>query len=179
MEDSEIIALLEKRDESGLKRLEEKYGAAMRGIARGVLRREDDAEECVNDGLLAVWNAIPPAKPHSLAAYVKSIVRNISIKKYHYNTARKRSSEYEVCLEELEPYVAAVPDNCDVKGAIEKFLDSLGKTDRIVFVKRYWYFSSISLISKAVGLTEGNVRVRLSRLRKKLRDFLEKEGIAI
>ncbi len=48
----------------------EKYGAYCHTVARNVLGNDADAEECVNDAYLAVWNAIPRAQPQNLLAYL-------------------------------------------------------------------------------------------------------------
>ena len=62
MEEKQIIAMLWKRDEYGLKLLQEQYSAKLMTLACNFVSVED-AEECVNDVLLAVWHSIPPKKP--------------------------------------------------------------------------------------------------------------------
>ena len=101
-EDSKIIDLLYKREEQALIELSEKYGTACKRIAGNILKNHRDAEECVNDTYLAVWNTIPPKNPNPLRAYIFRIIRNISIAKYHENTCIKRNSYYDVALQELE-----------------------------------------------------------------------------
>ena len=64
-------------------------------IAMKLVSRED-AEECVNDTFLAVWNQIPPNKPNPFCAYVFRITKNLALKKYHTNTAKKRNSYYDL-----------------------------------------------------------------------------------
>lgn len=65
MEEKQIIAMLWKRDEYGLKLLQEQYSAKLMTLACNFVSVED-AEECVNDVLLAVWHSIPPKKPDNL-----------------------------------------------------------------------------------------------------------------
>ncbi|MFR7491789.1 MAG: RNA polymerase sigma factor [[Ruminococcus] torques] len=69
-EDSKIIDLLYKREEQALIELSEKYGTACKRIAGNILKNHRDAEECVNDTYLAVWNTIPPKNPNPLRAYI-------------------------------------------------------------------------------------------------------------
>ena len=107
-EDSKIIDLLYKREEQALIELSEKYGTACKRIAGNILKNHRDAEECVNDTYLAVWNTIPPKNPNPLRAYIFRIIRNISIAKYHENTCIKRNSYYDVALQELENCLMAV-----------------------------------------------------------------------
>lgn len=63
MDDSRITNLLFSNDERGLDEVRKKYGSLIGRICGSVLRSREDAEECVNDTLMAVWNAIPPERP--------------------------------------------------------------------------------------------------------------------
>jgi RNA polymerase sigma-70 factor (ECF subfamily) len=132
----------------------------------------------VNDSYLATWNAIPPAKPNPLLAFVCKIVRNISLKRYEQNIAAKRNSHYDVAMEELEDCLVSTTTieeeiaERELTGIIESFLDSLSKENRVIFLRRYWFSDTYADIAKQVGLTEKNVSVRLTRLRKELRKYL-------
>lgn len=101
-----------------------------------------DAEECVNDAYLCTWNSIPTQRPNPLLTYVCRIVRNLSIKKYHANTAVKRNSYYDVALQELEdclPSSDTADKESDAKELaiiIDDFLDTLDKDNRIMFVRQ-------------------------------------------
>ena len=59
---------------------------------------------------------------------------------------------------------------------IDRFLDTIDKESRVMFVRRYWYSDSISEIAALFRLSNHNVVVRLSRIREKLKAYLEKEG---
>ena len=69
------------------------------------MNSRQDAEECVNDAYLALWNAIPPAKPDPLRAYICKVVRNISLKLYYKKETEKRNSAYDIAMQELEEYL--------------------------------------------------------------------------
>lgn len=60
MDDERIIELFWSRDEGAVPAAQEKYGAYCRAVALGILGDARDAEECVNDALYLLWNAIPP-----------------------------------------------------------------------------------------------------------------------
>lgn len=91
MEDGQIIQLFFERSERAIRELERKYGGLCRSIAGKILNDREDAEECVNDALLAVWNAIPPNRPDMLQPYLCRIVRNLSLKKipFQYRAEKK------------------------------------------------------------------------------------------
>lgn len=185
MDDREIIKLFFERSEQAITELSNKYGTVCSKIAFNILNSTQDAEECVNDAYLGVWNTVPPQDPSPLLSYVFRIVRNLSIKKYRANTAAKRNSIYDVALDELEncfPSSVSADDEFNASETariINEFLESLDKENRIIFVRRYWYSDSITDIAKQFGRNEHNISVRLSRIREKLRKHLIKEGITI
>ena len=185
MTDSEIIDLFFERSEEAVVELSKKYGSVCFKISMNVLNDRQDAEECVNDAYLGVWNAIPPAKPDPLPAFVCRIVRNISINRYRHNNAFGRKGNYDLCVEELENLIVSPESTEDhlseeeLSAYIDEFLDTLNKTNRMIFVRRYWYMDSYEDISKASGLKEGTVRTRLSRIKSGLKVFLDKKGVKI
>lgn len=185
MEDSQIIDLLFERSEQAIAVLSEKYEKLCRKTAVNILRNEEDVRECLNDVWLAVWNAIPPHSPDNLKAFLLRIVRNTAVKRYHANTAVKRNSFYDVALQELAD---CLPDANDVEqvlagteleNLINSFLATQKSENRIIFVRRYYFSDSIPQIAERMHLSQNNVSVRLNRIRKALRIFLEKEGVEI
>lgn len=184
MDDNGIIELFFERSEKAVEELSAKYGRLCMGIAVNVLGSYQDAEECVNDTYLGVWNAIPPARPNSLTAFVCRLARNISINRYKYNSAKKRGA-YGVCISELEeclPSGSTAEERFETEELsrhIDEFLDTLDKTDRMLFVRRYWYMDGFGELSARSKLSAGAVRTRLSRLRGGLRKFLESRGVEI
>ena len=185
LNDSEIIELFYERSEQAIVELSKKYGETCYKIAVNILKNGSDAEECVNDTYLGVWNTIPPQKPNPLFTYIFRITRNISIKRYHQNTAQKRNSYYDVALDELEEclsYSNTVQEEIDTNELarlFDDFLDSLDKTSRIMFVRRYWFSDSISDIAAHFDSSNHAVTVRLSRTREKLRQYLTRKGVTI
>ena len=185
MDDKQIIALFFERSEQAIKQLEMKYGPICKQIATNILKNEEDARECVNDAFLAAWNTIPPQNPNPLLTYICKIVRNLSNKKYHSNTAKKRNSYYDIALQELEAciFTSSSPEDLfaekELAKIINTFLEELDKESRVMFVRRYFYSDSIPDIASRFGISKHNATVRLSRIRSKLKLFLEKEGIWI
>ncbi len=89
----------------------------------------------------------------------------------------------EIALSEIEECVSSTVDverelfEADLTKIIDNFLSELPKQQRIIFVRRYWYLSTIAEISSEYGLTQSMVKSVLFRLRNKLKLYLEKEGI--
>ncbi len=186
MEDGSIISLFFERSEQALKELDRKYGTAVKRAAEHILSDRQDAEECVNDAYLKVWNSIPPHEPDHLGSYVCTIVRNLAVNRYHANRAKKRNAgNYDLVLDELEE---CIPSGADVEteleareltAAIDRFLAALGKEDRFLFVRRYWYADPVSELAALTGAKPNLVSVRLFRLREKLKRTLMKEGFPV
>lgn len=185
MEDSRIIALLFERSEQALSALGRKYGPAVMALAGNILGNRLDAEECADDTWLGVWNTVPPQYPEHLKAYTLAITRNLALSRYHANTAQKRNSFYDAALDELADCLAAPTDveaeveAKELAAAINRFLATLPKADRQMFLCRYYLADPVFLIAAKLGMKSGQVSLRLFRLREKLRKFLEKEGLPV
>ena len=185
MKDDQIIALFFARSQQALTELDRKYGAVCSAVARNILKNPQDAEECVNDAYLGVWNTIPPQHPNPLLTYLCRIVRNRSIKRYHANTAQKRNSSYDVALDELAqsiPTLETVESTLsaqELTQLLDTFLAGLDPRNRMLFVRRYWYADDIPALAERFHMSRNSVSIRLSRIRKKLRDYLQKEGVSL
>lgn len=185
MEDEKIIELFFARSEFAIKELDGKYGHQCHRLSYNILKNALDAEECVSDAYFGTWNAIPPQRPRSLPAFVCRLVRNFSLTRYRANNALKRNSVYDLALDEIE-YTLADPvgvedilEARDLARILEEFLDTLSTENRVIFLGRYWFADSYAQIAAQVGMTQKNVSVRLTRIRKDLRGYLRKEGVAL
>lgn len=183
MDDKTIIEMYFGRDERALRETSERFGGLCFRIAYNILGSREDAEESVNDAYLAVWNAIPPAKPDSLRAFVCRIARNQALKRLEYNTAKKRLPGALVPFSELEELLPSYgsPDvSAEELGAlIGEFLKAQSADARCVFVRRYWFFDTVSEIARKYSFSESKVKTLLSRTRNRLKSFLNKEGYNI
>lgn len=183
MEDQLIIKEFCERQEQAIQDLSDKYGLLCQTIANRILGNRQDAEECVNDALLAAWNTIPPENPQPLSTYICRITRNISLNKYHANTAQKRNHYYDLLLDELEESLAGIETVEDailtkeLEYTINNFLSEQKQIDRIIFIKRYWFFEPIDTIADSLGKSKNYVAVHLHRSRKKLENYLLKRGL--
>lgn len=182
MEDREILALFQQRDQGAIPALEERYGKRLRALAGRLLGSPEDAEECVSDTYLAVWNAIPPEEPVYLFAYLAAICRNRALTYLEREKARKRRGQVVALTEELELCIPDVrrereQDAREIGEALNRFLTGLGEEARRFFLRRYWYAESIKEVAKNCGVSESKVKMSLHRTRKKLRAFLQEEGL--
>ena len=183
--DSDITEMLIRRDEGALDSLRIRHGRLGMQISRNILRCEEDAEECLADALTAMWEQIPPHSPDPFLPYFLRTVRNLALKRRRAMTAQKRdggevlSPEDWDTVAELEFYSDREEDSERIRDALNGFLGTLRREDRVLFVRRYWFEDDPAHIADLLGITENHARVRLTRCKKKLRAYLEKEGITI
>ncbi len=182
MEDKQIVDLYWERSEEAIKETDKKYGKYCHYIAYRILGDDEDAKEVQNDTYLRVWNTVPPKRPELLKAYVGTISRNISLNRYEAIHAQKRGGQVDTLLYELTECISGsstedIDENQALCDALNRFLGSLSRKTRRIFLRRYWYASDISEIASEYAMSENSVSVLLHRTRKKLKIFLEEEGI--
>ena len=185
MEDRQIIDLLFARDEQGLKYTKEKYDPLCKSILRQALSDQSDIDECANDVLMALWNSIPPNYPDHFPSYISRIARRIGINRFKYNTRKKRKTECDIVLSELEGCIPAPnhletrQDARQLRHVLNSFLQELDPQTRVLFLRRYYYLESVKSLAQRFGVSANFVSVRLHRARAALRTLLEKEGIVL
>lgn len=184
MNDIDIINLFFERSELAITETSKKYHNLCMHIAGNILRSREDSEECVNDALMCLWNNIPPERPDNLSAYICKIVRNLSLKKLEYITAQKRNPEVLISFSELEGILADehsvhMHSHEEIGRLLSSFLRTLKKEQRVVFVRRYWFYDSIPDISNKYSMSESKVKSMLFHTRNKLKNYLEKEGYEV
>ncbi len=184
MEDNQIIELYWNRSEAAISETMAKYGKFCRIIAYHILYDEQDAQECANDTYLAAWNSMPPHRPSVLPAFLGKITRGIAIDRWRMLSAAKRGGgEVSLALDELEDCVASGHDverraeEKEMISAINRFLSTLSRDERDVFVCRYFFLLSVAEICDRFGFSQSKLKSMLSRTRKKLRVKFEKEGL--
>ena len=180
MNDSDIIALLNKRDEAAVEAISLRFGGLCRSLASNILADRRDAEECVSSVYFKLWSSIPPAEPKDLTAYVAKTARNEALMRYRANSS-KRNPAASVPLEELSDCLAGDEGTEDafsvreLAKAVEGFVSRLPFEQRYAFMRRYWFFESAKAIAAALGSNEKRVNTLLARTRRELRRYLVKE----
>ena len=179
MEDGKIIELFWNRDQRAINETSVKYGGMCVQIAGNILQSKQDAEECVNDTYFELWNVIPPTIPRIFSAFVAKVTRNLALKRIEYLFAKKRTVDVAVSFSELNgcvpkiDYEDVVVNELALRSCMENFLCSLSEQNRYVFLRRYFYFDSVSEIAKKLHVSESAVKSSLLRSRKKLKIVLE------
>ena len=185
MEDKQIVELYWVRSETAIAETEKKYGHYCHYIAYQILYNDEDAKEVVNDTYLKTWNTIPPQRPALLRPYVGMISRQLALDVYKEQHAQKRGGQVSLVLDELSECIpdndsgADIGESVALSDALSRFIWTLPQRTRNIFVRRYFYISTIAEIAKDFSMKESNVTMHLLRTRKKLEQFLKKEGFDI
>lgn len=184
MHDEKIVELYWQRSDEAIQETARKFSSYCHTIAYNILNDISDSEECVNDTWLAAWNSMPSNRPSKLAPYLGKITRNLALNIAFAQSRKKRvSKNLTLALDELDECVAndadlerAVELN-ELRAAIREFVSSLPEEERRFFLARYWYFESEKEISERMGCTRSKLASKLSRTRKKLKEYLREEGL--
>lgn len=182
MDDEQLIALYQSRDEGAIAGTEVAYGARLKQLAVRLLGNPEDVEECLNDTYFKVWNAIPPHRPNSLYAFCVTICRRTAMDMLDKRTAGKRSAQVVELSKEMEECLPAKAEEDDEDALAElmnAFLETLDKEKRALFVRRYWFGETSAEIAKKYGYSETKVRSLLFRTRKKLQKYLKGKGVNV
>ena len=182
MEDKQIVELFWAHSEAAISETEKKYGRYCHYIAYQILSSDEDAKEVVNDTYLKLWNTIPPHRPDPLKPYVGTLCRQLALDTYKAQNAQKRGGQVALVLDELSDCIPDTDSGEDIgesvalSDVLTHFIRSLPEKTRKIFVRRYFYMSSVAEIAKDFSMKESNVTMHLLRTRKKLEQFLKKEG---
>ena len=185
MKDEQIIELFNIRDERAISETQAKYGEHCRRLAGSYLQSREDREECISDALLSLWNNIPPDRPKSLAAYLGTALRRLALDRSRAENAWKRGKGVQTVGEEFLELIEDgrdLAEDYETKRAariVNDYLGRLGKTERKIFILRYWADCSIAQIAEQTGYGESKIKMTLLRTRNKLREELGKEGITV
>lgn len=181
MTDEEIISLYFDRSEEAIAATQRKYDGYCRSVIGRILGSSRDLEEILSDTWLKAWMSIPPTHPDNLRLYLAKIGRNLALNRLRDGRATKRGQEADAVLEELSEVLGGstteeIVDGKELQKAVNSFLRKLPERDCDIFVRRCFYAESPGEIAARYGLRTNSVTVSLHRTRKKLREYLVKEG---
>lgn len=186
MDDKQIIDLYWARSENAISETADKYGKYCHYIAYNILFNDEDSEECVNDTYLKAWGVIPPQRPNRLSTFLGKITRNLALDRYKYNSREKRGNgQMPLVLDEIAECVSAadntehIIDDMVLVDCFNRFLAALPTETRNIFMRRYWFLSSIKEIAADFSISESKTKMTLLRARNELKQLLMKEGIEL
>lgn len=185
-EDEEIIRMYWRRDENAIRETDLKYGGYLFAVAYRIVRDRRDCEECLNDTYVGVWEAVPPAWPNALKAFLTTIMRRVAINRYHAGLRKKRiPSEMTVVLSELEDVLAGdgdVGEEADAERlgrVISDYIRTLSERRNFIFMSRYYAAEPLDEIARALMVSRSTVNKELAYIKKGLKERLIEEGYSV
>lgn len=186
LEDAQIVALYWQRDELAIRETDRKYKRYLLAVAYNIVGDRHDSEECLNDTYVGAWNAIPPAKPELLQAFLATIMRRTAIDRYKARRRQKRvASELTVSLSEVEDYLSEPEDmqsdaeTRELGRVISDFVRALPDRRMYIFMSRYYFARPIREIAKLLGCSQSSVNKEIAALKRDLKEKLEKEDYSL
>lgn len=186
MSDGQIVELYWQRDEQAIKETDIKYKKFLISIAYNIVHDTYDSEECLNDTYIGAWNAIPPARPALLQAFLATIMRRTAIDCYKARNRQKRiASELTVSLSEVEAFIAddydmySETDAEELGRVISDFVRSLSDRRMYIFMSRYYFARPIKEIANLLDCSDSTVNKEIAAIKCDLKEKLEKEGYSV
>lgn len=179
MTEQRLMMRLKKGDVRALERLIDLYNGYVSSIVSAVLGqrgRPEDVEELVSDVFLSIWNHAEALPDGKLRPYIGAAARNRA------KSFLRGSRELPMDLDELPALSHGdTPENRlllrEQNRLVREAVLHMPQPDREIFLRYYYYLQTSGQIAGAMGMTESNVRVRLMRGRKRLKETLCKEGV--
>lgn len=136
---------------------------------------KEDLEEIVSDAFIRLWNSRESLnEDQSLKWYLIQITRNLTI-----DRLRRCKTVCLPLIEEIESSsepLSADMEKKELLDTLNHHLNGIPPGDRDILVRFYYYNEKTSDIAKALGIKEGALRTRLTRLRRNLKKSMEREG---
>lgn len=174
MDCTQLIQAMRERRSGAMEEFQTAFSPMLRYIISPILPDARDAEECLSDVLLQAWNAIGSYDPAraALSTWLTHLARNAALNRRRSNQRRREGDP----LDDSAPDGRAGPEqaliNEEQAQALWRAVDRLGRLDREMFLRKYYYYQPTAQISAELGLTVRSVEGRLYRIRKRLQKEL-------
>ena len=172
MNERELIARLQKRDEAAFEELIRQYEKKVYTLCFRMCGNSEDAEEAAQDAFLALWRGIDRFRQESsLSTWIYRLATNACI-----DTLRRRKKQSgSVSLDDEELFVDAV-EHREAQKLLQEGLSALPEEYRKVLILREIEGLSYTEIAESASIELGTVKSRISRGRSLLRNFLSGNG---
>jgi RNA polymerase sigma-70 factor (ECF subfamily) len=160
-------------DPDAFARIVHLYKDRMYGLALRIVRSPHDAEDLVQDALVKAYENLHRFEGKALlSTWLYRITYNAAI-----SFTRKKKIAPTGASEEMKDNLFAPRQGSDSKREaqlqrLEQALEMLREDDRAIVLLHYRHGCGVAEIAGVVGLSAGNVKVRLHRARKKLQDLM-------
>lgn len=148
----------------------------------GYLFSNEDIEEIASDIFLVIWkNKEKLDINKEITPYIAGITKNLILKsknniKNNIKNNNENIEEYENLLYEKNNDIHIKIEENEKINILTNELTKMKEEDKNIFTYYYYQSKSIKDISSLLKISQIKVKSRLSRIRKKLKNELEKRG---
>ena len=129
-----------------------------------------DVEEVASDVFFALWENADKVNSGSVRGYLGSIARNKAKNKFR-EAGFDLPLDQELYISEDLPLEEQHLEE-ELKALVKQEVLNMSEPDREILLRYYYYYQPIPRISREMGLTAANIKVRLHRARNALRSTL-------
>lgn len=174
MEDVRLVRALQARQDGAMEQFQRLYTPLLRYIIAPILTDERDREECLSDVLLRVWDAIGTFDPGkaALTTWLTHLARNAALNRRRANERRREGDGLDEALADAADGPEQSLLKAEAARALWAAVERLGRRDRELFLRKYYYYQPTAQIAAELGLTLRAVEGRLYRVRRHLREEL-------
>lgn len=181
MFDSGLLKLIDERPEKGMSALIEQFTPLIFTVVKNKISSVcsiEDIEETVSDVFITFYNQRNSVdlSRGSISAYLTTIAKRKAVDKF-----RACCKSYEIRIDNEDCFIE-IPDSFNLETNAERNMlykklieeiKSLGEPDSTIIFRKYYMGESSRAIADYTGLTDDNVRKRLSRALKKIEHQLK------
>lgn len=175
IQEDNVVEQIKNKNEKAIAYLIRQYGGLLTAIIKRHLNDEhQDYEECLDDVLLAIWHHIHAFDPsrNSFKQWIAAIAKYKAI---DYLRRRITLSNRQFSVAEIDDSMlrgSVAMDTLDVT----KLLEQLSEQERTIFQRYYLEGHPLGEIAQQFSRKESWVYNKLSRGRKKLRQYLARNN---
>jgi RNA polymerase sigma-70 factor (ECF subfamily) len=171
-----IGRIVEHNDQVAFTHLMHKHQVMVYNLARRLTRSAADAEEVAQDTFVKVYRSLSGFRGDSkFTSWLYRITWNLALNKYKRKTHISGSTDEESFIEQPDDGTMDVVDRMD-QAEKDKFvkmaIEDLDPEDRFIVTLFYNDDQPVNEIASVTGMSESNVKVRLFRARKKIKEYL-------
>lgn len=186
MNDENIITLYANKNPKAIACTKEKYGKKLLSIANEITNDMNIAEECENDVYMTAWTSLPPDYPSNyFFPYLIRVTKHIALNRRKSELAKKRNGIYMDTNNNFDSIAVPQYNQHDlinsivINNSLKKFLTNLDFEKRNIFTDKYYHDCAIKDIAKKYNCSETKIKSMLMRIRKKLKEQLEQDGVHV
>lgn len=151
----------------------DKYGAYISTIVWNIIGNSmtiSDVEEVSSDVFFALWNRANYIRTASLKSYLAGIARNMA-------KTKLRNAGHELSLDENVLSIEDIPiedayESKALREIVRHTVHNMKEPEREILLRHYFYYQTMEVISKEMGINISTVKTKLRRSKELLKHVL-------